>query len=85
MDEIHELVLLGERMRLLRVMHGYTQKELAHELDMSQSNYSKMERGITDPGYIILLKLFIMYDMRIQDIISFDPKKYKISAYPNVE
>lgn len=35
----------NERMRKIRIEQGYTQKEIAKLLNISQSTYSKYERG----------------------------------------
>lgn len=39
---------IGERIRIQRVIKGYSQEYVANRLNMSQSAYSNMERGNTE-------------------------------------
>jgi transcriptional regulator with XRE-family HTH domain len=39
---------IGERIRIQRVIKGYSQEYMSYKLDISQSAYSNMERGITE-------------------------------------
>lgn len=39
---------IGERIRKIRTDKGYSQEYMAFKLNMSQSAYSSMERGVTE-------------------------------------
>ncbi|MCK6648930.1 MAG: helix-turn-helix domain-containing protein [Bacteroidia bacterium] len=48
---------IGEKIRYFRKLRGLSQEELAHELDISLTAYSKIERNITDINYSRLNQL----------------------------
>jgi transcriptional regulator with XRE-family HTH domain len=41
---------IGDRIRKARTAQGLSQKEVALSIEMDQSQYSKIERGLTDPS-----------------------------------
>lgn len=41
---------IGERIRKARTAQGLSQKQVALSIEMDQSQYSKIERGLTDPS-----------------------------------
>ena len=49
--------IIGERIRNLRYSKGYTQDNMAAELDITAGAYAKIERGETDPSATRLLKI----------------------------
>jgi len=42
---------LGEKIRYLRDIKGWSQADIAYKLDISLPAYSKIERNITDINY----------------------------------
>jgi transcriptional regulator with XRE-family HTH domain len=48
---------IGERIRKLRSMKGVTQENVAEELGINTSSYSKIERGETDANASRLLQI----------------------------
>lgn len=48
--------MLNESLRLMRVLHDLSAKELAERLEISVAKLSKIENGIVDPQYSLLEK-----------------------------
>ncbi len=46
LEEKQFLIAFGKNLRLLRKSKGYTQEELANELDVEISQISRIERGV---------------------------------------
>jgi len=59
-------IILGEEFRLLaiktRERFKLTQKEMSDRLQMSDSSYSDIERGINSPGALTVVLLLNMQD-----------------------
>jgi transcriptional regulator with XRE-family HTH domain len=51
------LVALGDAIRRLRVEAGISQEELAHESGLDTSYMSSIERGMQNPGLILVLRI----------------------------
>lgn len=56
----------------LRERKGLKQKDIAGFADMSQANYSDIERGITKPSIEHLIKFAEILEITIDDLISND-------------
>jgi transcriptional regulator with XRE-family HTH domain len=52
---------LGERLKLLRTIHGMSLEELAQLTGMTKSYLSKVERGLSEPSFGSVLKLCHAY------------------------
>jgi transcriptional regulator with XRE-family HTH domain len=52
---------LGERLKLLRTIHGMSLEELAQHTGMTKSYLSKVERGLSEPSFGSVLKLCNAY------------------------
>jgi transcriptional regulator with XRE-family HTH domain len=63
---------LGEKIRYFRKLRGFSQEELAHELDISLTAYSKIERNITDINYSRLNQLCKILKITIIELLSAD-------------
>ncbi len=48
---------LGRRVRALREQVGLSQEALADEAEVDRTYMSKIERGLANPSYTVLLKL----------------------------
>lgn len=66
-----------ERIKDLRREYGFTQKDVAVKLSMSQTGYSKYETGENDIPTAVLIKLSNLYDVSVDYIlgISNDPSR----------
>lgn len=60
-----------KRLKILREIHNYTQEYIAEELGVSQSNYSKIEKG----GHISferIMRVINVYKISFADFLEFD-------------
>jgi transcriptional regulator with XRE-family HTH domain len=61
-------VRLGRVIRRLRRERGLTLEELALEAQTSASYVSKVERGSSTPGWIVVRRLAAALDVKVSDI-----------------
>lgn len=64
--------LISKFLQIMRKKYGYTQEELAEELNISRQAVSKWETGNTIPDLDILLKISKLYSLTINEIL--EPK-----------
>lgn len=62
----------GKRFKTLRLMNGYTQKQVADILGISQSNVSDWENNISRPEYENLIALAKLYDESLESLLGID-------------
>lgn len=60
---------LGEHIKTLRKERGLQQKEVAVEVGIDQSNYSKIENGRREPSVSVLKKLADLFEVSVDYII----------------
>lgn len=60
---------LGEKLRELRKINGYTQDYVASYLGLVRQTYSHYETGKRTPGSEVLYKLSGLYHISIQDLL----------------
>lgn len=53
---------IGENIKMLRKAKGYTQKEIAALLYMTQQQYSRFENGVFELNYAQILQLCELLD-----------------------
>ncbi|MBO5953252.1 MAG: helix-turn-helix transcriptional regulator [Oscillospiraceae bacterium] len=67
-----DLCAIGARIKAARERAGYTQEDLAAELEMSPTHISVLERGVKTPKLETLVKiantLRVSTDMLLQDV-----------------
>jgi transcriptional regulator with XRE-family HTH domain len=68
---------IGEKIRHFRKLKGLSQDELAHELDISLTAYSKIERNITDLNFSRLLQIAKVLNTSVVELISATKKGEK--------
>lgn len=52
-----EAVAFGERVRALRLKHGWTQERLAEEAELNSVQVSHIERGANEPKLTTIIRL----------------------------
>lgn len=65
---------IGERIRRIRVSKDYTQENLAEELGMTKSAFSKIERGETDANVSRLLRIAEILEVNVCDFFEEQPR-----------
>jgi len=78
----HAGELLGERIRDLRKKRGLTQIDLAERTGLPQSHVSEVERGMSLPNVVTLLRLAIALDCKVTDLVSVFNKRDLKSLLP---
>ncbi|KJS07411.1 MAG: hypothetical protein VR77_00985 [Flavobacteriales bacterium BRH_c54] len=61
---------LGEKIRYFRKLKGLSQEDLAYELDISLTAYSKIERNITDVNFSRLIQITKVLDISLIELLS---------------
>lgn len=60
-----ELLAMGQRLKAMRQQLGLKQNELAREIGLSASYISDIEKGKTNPGFSIMLRLHRKYKVSL--------------------
>ncbi|TJZ53793.1 helix-turn-helix transcriptional regulator [Sphingobacterium olei] len=60
---------LSENMKYLRARKGRSQQELADDLGITRSRYSKYEYGLAEPSIVLLAKLAEYYRITLDALI----------------
>ncbi|MEM1406303.1 MAG: helix-turn-helix transcriptional regulator [Bacteroidota bacterium] len=79
---------IGTNIKKLREQKGLLQKQVAEELGIGNSNYSKIENGIREITVKELQKLSKLFDMSIDQIVNFDgdiPEEVTLQDKSNME
>lgn len=63
MDNFNLKKQIGERLKEARKQTGFTQKQIAQELRMTQQQYSRFENGIFELNYEQIIYLCNKYDI----------------------
>jgi transcriptional regulator with XRE-family HTH domain len=63
--------MLNKALRLMRVFHDLTQKELAGKLDISNSHLSEIESGKKQPSIALLERYSQVFGIPISSILFF--------------
>lgn len=67
-------MLVGEKIRKIRSLRGFSQDYMAEQLDMSQNNYSKIELGDIKITTDTLESIARIFDLKPEDVLTFDDK-----------
>jgi transcriptional regulator with XRE-family HTH domain len=65
---------IGEKIRYFRELKRFTQEDLAHDLDISLTAYSKIERGITDVNISRLSQIAKALGVSLVELIAVEKK-----------
>ena len=60
------------RLKALRESRGFTQKVVALEIGISESNYARYERGVREPDIATLKQLSKFFSVSIDHIVCND-------------
>lgn len=61
---------IGHNVRLLRASSGESQLTLANRVDITQSEWSRMEAGRYLPGIDVLLAVAGAFDVQVDDLLT---------------
>ena len=63
-------MLLGEKIKMLRIQHGLTQEELANRCELSKGFISQVERDLTSPSIATLIDILECLGTNLKDFFS---------------
>ena len=67
---------LWDRLKNAREDRDISQQEIADLLEITQSNYSKIETGIQEPSLNQLMMIAKFFNLTIDELLGVDPDKY---------
>jgi len=79
---------IGANIKKLREQKGLLQKQVAQELGIGNSNYSKIENGVREVTVKELQKLAGLFDQTIDQIVNFEgdiPQEVVLADKSNLE
>lgn len=81
--------MLHRALKLIRVFHEMSQKELAERLDISRSHISELESGKKKPSYDLLEKYSEVFDVPVSNLIFFseyieNTQEFEVSSLRHV-
>ena len=65
---------IGKRLKDARIESGYTQEQVAEQLDVSRQTISSWENGRTFPDIVSVVSLSNIYDVSLDALIKGDEK-----------
>lgn len=65
--------MYGSKIRALRLLRGYSQEHMAHELDITQTSYSRIETDKQNLTATLLERLAEILGVSVPDITSNEP------------
>lgn len=72
--------MLKERLRYLRNLHGFTQKQVADALNIERSTYTYYETGKTHPDLNAIVKIARIYNVTLDYLLVGDNARPRIAA-----
>lgn len=71
-DDIAYLKAFGENLKKKRKSKGFTQEQLANDLNVEISQISRLERGVLNTSILNLKKITVALDISIADLFDFE-------------
>jgi transcriptional regulator with XRE-family HTH domain len=68
---------LAQRLRIIRTLKGLSQENVAHELGMTQSAYSQIERKAGDCRFSTLERLAKVLGVSVTFLVDIDNPRYE--------
>lgn len=68
-------VLLGEKIRSLRTMKGWTQQQLGEPAEVNYKFVGEIERGQQNPSFAVLVKIAAALGVELQELFRFEQEK----------
>lgn len=65
------LEALANRIRLLRTRAGISQEQLALQCDINRTYISKIERGVANPSFLILVRISMVLEVPLVELLMF--------------
>ena len=72
-------VIIGKNLKRERKIKGYTQKEVAEKMGMTQQQYSRFENGIFELNYSQIVFLCKLYDITPNELFETEDEHWDYS------
>ena len=59
---------LGDNVKAVRLSHGFSQEELAFRAELDRTYISQIERGVSNPSILVLLKVSVALDVELAEL-----------------
>ena len=69
--------MLHKAIKVLRIYHSFSQKDIATELGLTTAGYNAIEIGRVDVNFTRIKNLASIYDMRPSEFIEFSESLFK--------
>lgn len=66
---------IGEKLRLLRKLKGYTQETMAGKLYMERRSYANLENNVTKIDMERMAQIAEVYGIELEELLAFDENK----------
>lgn len=66
---------IGEKLRLLRKLKGYTQETMAGKLHMERRSYANLENNVTKIDMERMTQIAEVYGIELEELLAFDENK----------
>lgn len=60
--------ILGDNVKTLRLSHGLSQEELAFRAELDRTYISQIERGISNPSVLVILKIATILGVAFEEL-----------------
>jgi len=60
--------VLGDNVKSLRLTHGLSQEELAFQSDLDRTYISQIERGVSNPSVLVILKISLALQVEFAEL-----------------
>jgi transcriptional regulator with XRE-family HTH domain len=60
--------VLGDNVKTLRLAHSLSQEELAFRAELDRTYISQIERGISNPSILVILKISMVLKVEFADL-----------------
>jgi transcriptional regulator with XRE-family HTH domain len=74
---------VGDKLRLLRKLKGYTQEEIAEKLNMSRRAYSNLESDTTKIDVPRMSEIAKVYGIEMDDLLNFNENQAFTNCFNN--
>lgn len=72
---------IGDHIKQIRVLKGFSQKEIALALEMDQAQFSRIEGGKTDPAFSTIVKVAVALGIQLSELVNTDNSVRDVNSY----
>jgi putative transcriptional regulator len=73
---------MKNRLKVFRAMHDLTQEDLADKLKVTRQTVISLENGKYDPSLPLAFKIAALFNVKIEDVFSYDGEPGEYKGFP---